>query len=93
MVLGVRPLPAEAEDSDDLKIGFITTKRLGNAVVRNRIRRRLRAIVQSNPPTTGYHYVIVARYPAVRARFQRLESEWLRLAQEAGVLAGNQPLG
>jgi len=87
MVLGVFPLPAEDADREDLKIGFITTKRLGNAVARNRIRRRLRAIVQANPPRAGHHYVIVARYPAGRVSFQRLESEWRRLAGQAGVLA------
>ena len=69
--------------------GFITTKRLGGAVVRNRVRRRLRDIVrkeQSRLPA-GLWIVIVARAAAASASHRELKDEWLRLAERASILA------
>ncbi len=52
------------EPECDLRIGLTVTKRIGNAVVRNRARRRLRAAAREVFPTcarAGYDYVLVAR--------------------------------
>ena len=72
----------------DSKFGFITTRRVGNAVTRNRIRRRMRAIVRDVGESLnhGYFVVTVARNPAAGASWSRLRSEWVRLARKAGVL-------
>jgi ribonuclease P protein component len=51
----------------EIGIGFTASRRIGNAVARNRARRRLRAAVQAilpGPARPGYDYVIVAR-PAI----------------------------
>jgi ribonuclease P protein component len=57
------------------RIGFTVTKKLGNAVVRNRIRRRLREAVRAGL-TAGaqpnHDYVVVARPPAIDRPFQDL---------------------
>ena len=48
----------------DLRIGLTVTKRIGNAVVRNRARRRLRAAASEVFPAcarSGYDYVLIAR--------------------------------
>jgi ribonuclease P protein component len=57
------------------RFGFTVTKKLGNAVVRNRIRRRLKEAVRKAQVTLakpGCDYVIVGRPPALDLPFERL---------------------
>ncbi len=55
----------EGQDNTSPRIGFIITKKIGNAVVRNRIRRRLKAALNfiANSDTqlmhTGWDYVVI----------------------------------
>ena len=47
------------DEFDGIRLGFTVTKKMGNAVVRNRIRRRLRAVAQAvflNHALFGYDY-------------------------------------
>ena len=71
------------------RAGFVTPKHLGTAVVRNRVRRRLRDIVRTAQPRlgAGLWLVIVARPYAVNASYAQLKDEWLRLAERASILA------
>ena len=64
------------------RIGFITTRQLGGAVVRNRVRRRLREIVRASRPRlrTTCWIVVIARSAAARASADELRAEWERLA-------------
>jgi len=75
------------------KVGFITTKRLGNAVVRNLVRRRLRTILTEvgEELPSGYLLVTVARPAAALATRDALLKEWKWLARRAGLLAPTQP--
>jgi ribonuclease P protein component len=62
-------------DVNECAVGFTATKRLGNAVVRNRIKRRLRALVQQSFPDhakSGYGYVFIARTGCDRAPYAEL---------------------
>jgi len=70
------------------RAGFVTSRRLGGAVVRNRLRRRLREIVRRHQAELrqGFWFVIVARYEAATASYGALEDEWLRLARRASIL-------
>ncbi len=85
MLLGVLVNP----DEDLFRAGFVTSKRIGNAVVRNRVRRRLRDMVRTQQPglRKGVWIVLVARPAAARATQRELEDEWLRLAERASILA------
>ena len=76
------------ENSDPWRAGFVTSGRLGGAVVRNRVRRRLREIVRRHQrePRQGVWFVIIARYEAAAASYDALEDEWLRLARRASIL-------
>ncbi len=70
------------------RIGLITSRRVGGAVDRNRVRRRFREVVRAdrgalNPDTW---LVLIARNRAVSASFAELQAEWLMLARRAGVL-------
>jgi len=77
--------------SKETRVGLITSKRLGGAVERNRVRRRFREIVRVAMPglQQGIWFVLIARKNAVTAPFQALQREWLQLAQRASILAGN----
>lgn len=66
------------------RLGLTAGKKLGNAVVRNRLRRRLREIYRLNEPKLrpGYDIVIVARHRAIGAEYSALDREFLRLAEK-----------
>ena len=84
LTLGVVPV----EDSGLCRVGFITSRRLGSATVRNRVRRRLREIVrcQQHDLREGFWIVLIARKGAATAAYRALEDEWLRLARRASIL-------
>lgn len=69
------------------RIGIITSKRLGNAVKRNRVRRRLREIVRlsRNQLRAGMWLVLVARKSAVDAPLEVLQQEWMRLGSRCSI--------
>ena len=59
-------LQASPNDADDnaMRVGFTCTKKVGNAVARNRAKRRLRALAQAILPHNGRHgtdYVLIGR--------------------------------
>jgi len=85
MMLGVMV----GKDVQSFRAGFVTSRRVGVAVVRNRIRRRLRDIVrlhQADLPQELW-IVTIARSGAAHASYQELRDEWLRLAKRASILA------
>jgi len=70
------------------KLGFITSKKVGKAVTRNLIRRRLRSIVQRNGDffAEGNRYVVtIARWNAKNASFTELERDWVKVARKLGI--------
>lgn len=75
------------------RIGITTGKKLGHAVVRNRVRRRLREVYRINEARfiPGYDLVVVARTHAIEAKFTSLESDYLRCAKKLGLLQETQP--
>jgi len=85
VVLGILP----ANDATRFRAGFVTSRALGRAVVRNRVRRRLREIVRKHQREIldGTWIVTIARANAAGATYQQLEVEWLRLAKRASILA------
>jgi ribonuclease P protein component len=84
LMLNVMPV----ENARPWRAGFVTSGRLGGAVVRNRVRRRLREIVRrhQHEMRQGSWFVIIARYGAATATYAGLEDEWLRLARRASIL-------
>ncbi len=72
--LQVRPM-VDTNDKCDWRVGLTTSKRVGNAVARNRARRRLRDLARRHVPLLmqpGYDLVLVGRTPAARAPFPLL---------------------
>ena len=84
LILAILPRP----DHTSPHAGFTTTKRIGNAVTRNKVRRRLRTIARHFFPhlTATHDIVTIAKYPAVKAHYADLQKEWEKLALRAGLL-------
>ena len=63
------------------RLGITVPARVGNAVLRNRIKRRLREIFRLNRPAiaAGWDMVVNPRAQAAEAEFLKLEREFLRL--------------
>lgn len=70
------------------RVGITASKKLGHAVVRNRVRRRLREVYRLNEDrfAPGWDIVVVARSRCIDADFQKLTQAYLSLAEKAGVL-------
>lgn len=83
LVLYARPNRSAAN-----RVGVTVGKKLGKAVVRNRIRRRLREIYRLNEHRfkPGWDIVVVARSRCIDADFERLTAAYLSLAKKAGVV-------
>ena len=66
----------------EARVGLITSRRVGGAVVRNRVRRRLREIVRADRAQLahGLWIVLIARQQAAAASFDALRTEWRQLA-------------
>lgn len=71
---------------NDLRVGFTATKKLGNAVIRNRAKRRMRAAVRAElAGVTGHDIVLVAR-EAIRANsFESLRADLRAALDKLGV--------
>lgn len=66
------------------------SQRIGNAVVRNRVKRRLREVVRLADIETGWDLVFMARSPAAQAEFEQLRQAVHDLLRRARVA---QPAG
>jgi ribonuclease P protein component len=75
-------------DEPLVRAGLVTSRRVGPAVVRNRVRRRLREIYRLNRSRIcpGWWLVIIARVSASSANLAQLQQDWLRLAGRASIL-------
>ena len=89
-LLVLRNLPNELEHN---RYGFVTSKRLGGAVVRNRVRRRLREAVRSLPVRAGWDVVISAKVPAARSDFHALKEAVAEQFASASMLGHEAPPG
>ncbi len=68
------------------RYGFSVGRRLGGAVVRNRVKRRLREILRLLPLEPGWDIIFIARPQAAGASFARLKKVVSVLLSRAGLL-------
>jgi len=70
--------------SDPARFGFVTSKKVGGAVIRNRVKRRLRALaaqtLRSYPQ--GYDIVVRAHSDASRATYEELSVAWSQMESQ-----------
>ena len=66
-------------DTDfDYFVGYTVTKKIGNAVIRNKIKRRFRSAVAEIFPSHAdqqTHYVLIARHKAITASADKIRSD------------------
>jgi len=70
------------------RFGFVVSRRVGKAVVRNRVKRRLREIIRQKPVLPGWDIIFIARVPAAAAGFVNLNQSVSKLLIRAGLSAG-----
>ena len=70
------------------RIGFVTGKKVGGAVERNRARRLMKEVYRLNQHQIreGYHIIIVGRGPLKDATYERAEKEILYLLRKSKLL-------
>ena len=77
-VLQTAPVPADLPAATTVRVGFTVSRRVGNAVVRNRVRRRLREIARQVIPGQArpdLDYVLVGRQGAIERDFALMRQE------------------
>ena len=87
---GYLALYARKNRTDRNRVGITVSKKLGHAVVRNRVRRRIREVYRLHKDAfcPGWDIVVVARSRAVEAPFDKLTASFLNLSGRAGILKG-----
>jgi len=71
----------------EVRVGIVVSKKVGKAVVRNRVKRRLREILRRThlPPA---ELMVVARPEAAEASFEELARDLYRALKRSGLLSG-----
>ena len=75
-------------DEGPARLGFTVTKKIGNAVIRNRTRRRLKEAarrVLAEHPVSGVDLVLIGREATATRDFEALQSDVRRALAKAGV--------
>ena len=88
-VLLVNPNP-----HDQVRFGITVTKKIGNAVVRNRMKRRFRALLRELLPAQGlaaHDHVLIGRDGGVERDFTRLRNELGAALARAAAGRGDPP--
>jgi len=83
---------ALANGLDLSRYGFSVSKRVGKAVVRNRVKRRLREIFRIIPLKPGWDVIVIARPASADADYSGLERTTRGMLSKAGLLNSEERL-
>ena len=80
-------LVRDRDDADpQMRVGFTVTKKIGGAVIRNRMKRRLRALAREILPSHGYagsDHVMIGRSGGIEREFAQLREDLTRALRKA----------
>lgn len=78
---------ANRNRKSEFRVGFCVSKKIGGAVVRNRIRRRLKEAIIATPQLqqNGWDLIVIARSQTEKVDFALLAQGLLSLSQKAGL--------
>jgi len=91
LILQVKSHPAvgkPARADGFLRVGFTVSRKVGNAVNRNRVKRRLRALINDLLPThanVGYDLVFIGRRQTITRPHKKLVGDVLNALEKTGV--------
>ncbi len=77
----------QREKMDNIRIGFTVSRKVGNSVIRNRARRRLRAaanVVIKDHAAEGHDYVIIGRAATPERKFEALVGDLQEALRKLG---------
>lgn len=77
----------DKEDQKYFRVGLSVSKKLGNAVVRNRIKRYMRQVITEEKEyiSKGKDYVIIAREPCVEMAYIDFKKSFIHVLKKAKV--------
>lgn len=87
-------LNGQAEANEGLRVGFTVSRKVGNAVIRNRVRRRLRAVAAEMLPDhaePGHDYVLIGRAGALKRPYDALRGDLEVSLRKLGLWRPTQP--
>ena len=93
LVLQAAPMPEADTEQGLVRVGYTASRRVGNAVQRNRAKRRLRAAVAHVMPASaqcGCDYVVIARAATLTRPFDALVDDLAAALARVGVRTGDQ---
>ncbi|MVP00765.1 MULTISPECIES: ribonuclease P protein component [Paenibacillus] len=78
-------------EQEHFRLGISASKKIGNAVIRNRLRRLIKEIVRLNMEKFpgGYDYIVIVRKPAVEMEYKEMEKSVAHVFKRAGLLRKN----
>ena len=81
-----------ANGTDGTRFGFIVSKRIGNSVTRNKVKRRLREALRQASVKPGWDVVFIARRGIETAKYQQLKNAAENLLRRTRI-AAEEPMG
>ena len=93
LVLQAAPMPEADTEQGLVRVGYTASRRIGNAVKRNRAKRRLRAAVAHVMPASaqcGCDYVVIARAATLTRPFDALVDDLAAALVRVGARTGDR---
>lgn len=72
--------------------GLSIGKKVGKAVVRNKVKRRLREITRLTPIKPGWDIVLIGRSSSATAKYEDLQKAVISLLNRSGILGNIEPV-